>query len=142
MNPCARTILLDALRDLRRTWLQLTVADLMARVVAVAILTPLVGLLLKLFLATTATGVVTDEAIVSFLLHPTGLVALVVVASVSLAILFAETGQLMVIGLGAVEDRRVTWLDALRYAFRHAGGLLQFAGRALPGDGPDLVCQT
>jgi glycerophosphoryl diester phosphodiesterase len=100
-------------------------------VLAVAILAPLVGLLLKLFLVTTETGVVTDEAIVTFLLHPTGLIALLVVASVSLAILFAETGQLMVIGFGAIEDRRVTWLGALRYAYGHARALLQFAGAAV-----------
>jgi len=123
--------LIDAWRDFRRTWLQLTVADLMACVAGVVILAPLVGLLLKLFLVTTAAGVVTDGAIVMFLLHPTGMVALVVVATVSLAILFAETGQLMVIGFGAIEDRHVTWLDALFYVYRRAVPLLRFAGRAV-----------
>ena len=32
--------------------------------------------------------------------------------------LFAETGVLMVIRFGAIEERRVTWLEAVRYAFK------------------------
>jgi len=110
--------LTDSLRDLRRSWPQLVLTDLLARVFTVVIIAPTVGLLVKLFLWRTTTGVVTDEAIVSFFLHPLGLTALVVVGAVSLGVLFIETGQLMVIGFGAIEDRRVTWLDALIYAGR------------------------
>jgi hypothetical protein len=72
MKLTARTILGEALRDFRRTWPQLILTDLLARVLSVVMLTPVVGLLLKVFLATTPTGVVTDGAIVGFLLHPTG----------------------------------------------------------------------
>ena len=105
--------------------------DLLARILAVVIIAPAVGLLGKLFLWRTATGVVTDEAIVSFLLHPFGMAALVVIAAVSLGVLFAETGQLMVIGFGAIEDRRVTWLDALLYTYRRAVALVHLAGAAV-----------
>ncbi len=105
--------------------------DLLARALAVTILTPLVGLLLKLFLTTTETGVVADQAIVSFLLHPIGMATLVIVSAVSLSILFAETGQLMVIAFGAVEDRRVTWLDAVIYAYRRAMNLVPLAGHTV-----------
>lgn len=127
MRPSAGTILVASLRDFRRTWPQLILTDLLLRVIAVVVLTPTVGLLLKLFLAGTATGVVTDAAIVTFLLHPTGLTALLVVGAVSLGLLFAEAGALMAIGFGAVEDRRVTWLDAVRYAYRHIVGLVHVA---------------
>ncbi len=124
-------MLKDALRDVRRTWPQLVLTDLLARILAVILIAPAVGLLIKLFLSRTATGVVTDEAIVSFLLHPLGLTALVVVGAVSVGVLFAETGQLMVIGFGATEDRRVTWLDAFAYSFRRAMALVELAGLAL-----------
>jgi len=124
-------ILAKAFCDFRRTWPQLVLTDLMARVVAVIIITPAVGLLGKLFLWRTATGVVTDEAIVSFLVHPFGMAALVAMAAVSLGVLFAETGQLMVIGFGAVEDRRVTWLDALFYSYWRAAALVHLAGAAV-----------
>jgi len=124
-------LLADAFRDFRRTWPQLVLTDLLARILAVIIIAPAVGLLGKLFLWRTATGVVTDEAIVSFLLHPFGMAAMVVMAAVSLGVLFAETGQLMVIGFGAVEDRRVTWLDALIYSYRRAVDLVHLAGAAV-----------
>ena len=127
MKLSARTILVESLRDFRRTWPQLILTDLLARVLTVVVLTPVVGLLLKIFLATTTTGVVTDGAIVEFLLHPTGLAALLVVCTVSLGILFAETGQLMVIGFGAIEERRATWLEAFKYAFGRVVELMQLA---------------
>jgi glycerophosphoryl diester phosphodiesterase len=127
MKVTPRTILVESLRDFRRAWAQLILTDLLGRVLAIVVLTPLVGLLLKVFLATTATGVVTDGAIVDFLLHPTGLAALLVVGAVSLGILFAETGQLMVIGFACIEDRRATWFDALKYAFGRVGALIDLA---------------
>jgi glycerophosphoryl diester phosphodiesterase len=131
MKLAARTILVESLRDLRRTWPQLILTDLLARVLAVVVLTPLVGLLFKVFLATTATGVVTDGAIVGFLLHPTGLAALLVVCTVSLGILFVETGQLMVIGFASIEDRRASWVDAYKHVFRRLLSLIHLAWHAV-----------
>ena len=130
MNVSAHSLVRESLRDFRRTWPQLVLTDLLARVLAILIIAPLVGLLGKLFLWRTATGVVTDEAIVSFLLHPFGMASLVVMVAVSLGVLFAETGQLMVIAFGAIEERRVTWLDALFYSFRRAVALVHLAGGA------------
>ena len=127
MKLSARTILVQSLRDFRRTWPQLILTDLLARILGIVVLMPVVGLLLKVFLATTETGVVTDGSIVGFLLHPAGLAALLVVGAVSLGILFAETGQLMVIGFGSIEDRRATWLDALKYAFGRVPALINLA---------------
>jgi glycerophosphoryl diester phosphodiesterase len=131
LNTSAWALLVDALRDLRRTWPQMVLTDLLARILAVILIAPAVGLLIKLFLSRTATGVVTDESIASFLVHPLGLTALIVVGAVSVGVLFAETGQLMVIGFGAIEDRRVTWLDAFAYSYRRAVALVQLAGLAL-----------
>lgn len=124
-------LLVTSLQDFRRTWPQLIIADLSAKILALVVLTPFVALLVKGFLATTATGVLTDGAILSFLVHPTGIAALLVVGTVSLGVFFFETGQLMVIGLGAVEDRRVTWLAALRHVLGRAPALLELAGAAL-----------
>ena len=131
MNITPWSLLTESISDFRRTWPQLVLTDLLARILAVVIIAPAVGLLGKLFLWRTATGVVTDEAIVSFLLHPFGMAALVVIAAVSLGVLFAETGQLMVIGFGALEDRHVTWLDALIYTYRRAVELVHLAAAAV-----------
>ncbi|MBD3853591.1 MAG: hypothetical protein IFJ96_02320, partial [Acidobacteria bacterium] len=45
MNTSPWPILAEAFCDFRRTWPQLVLTDLMARVVAVIIITPAVGLL-------------------------------------------------------------------------------------------------
>ncbi len=127
MKTSARAILLESLRDLRRVWPQMVAADLAARVLGLVILTPVVGLLLKLFLNTTAGGVLTDAAIAAFLLHPIGLLALVVVCTISLCIFFAEIGQLMVIGYGCLDNRRVTWRSAMTFASRRLPALSRLA---------------
>ena len=76
-------------------------------------------------------GVLADADIAMFLLHPIGLTSAVIVGAFSLGILFAEQGTLMVIGFGAMEDRRVSWLDALRYIGRYGRQLVMLAGRFL-----------
>jgi len=46
-------LLADAFHDFRRTWPQLVLTDLLARILAVIIIAPAVGLLGKLFLSRT-----------------------------------------------------------------------------------------
>jgi len=120
-----------ALTDFRRTWPQLVLTDLLARTLAVVVVTPLVGLLLKLFLMTTDDGVLADTDIAAFALHPIGLTAIVIVGAVLLGVWFAEQGVLMTIGFGAVEDRRVTWLDGVRHVFRYGAQLVRLAGQII-----------
>ncbi len=120
-----------ALTDFRRTWPQLVLIDLLARALAVVVVTPIVGLLLKLFLMRTDDGVLADTDIAAFALHPIGLAAIVIVGAISLGVWFAELGLLMTIGFGAVEDRRVTWLDGVRYVLRHAAQLVRLAGHII-----------
>ena len=89
--PKARALVAEALGDLRRCWPQLLAADLAAKAVALLLLVPAYGLLLRAFLAATGATVVSDMAIVSFLLHPIGLGAVLVCSALSLFILLAET---------------------------------------------------
>ena len=131
MDPAARSLLTQAFADFRRTWPQLVLTDLVARAAAVIILAPAIGFLGRLFLLRMSTRVVTDEAIVSFLLHPLGFAALITVGAVTGAVIFIESGQLMVIGFGAMEDRRVSWLAALTYTYRRLASMVQLAGHAL-----------
>lgn len=126
-----RTLILESLHDLRRRWPQLLAADLVARILALTLLTPLCGLLLKLFLRTTESGVVTDAAIARFLLHPAGLAALFLCGTFSLAIWFAEMSQLMVIGGGRDGDRNVSVRASLRYVYARGESLIRVAAVVL-----------
>lgn len=114
----------ESLHDFRRTWPQLFVTDLVSRALAFVIIAPSVGLVGKIFLWRSSDGVVTDAGIITFLLNPLGLLTLVVMGTISLGVFFAELGQLLVIGFGATEKRRVTWLDAFFYSYRRALSLI------------------
>jgi len=118
----------QALGDLRRTWPQLLLADFVAASLVIVAIVPISSSLLRLFLYWTDDGVLADADIVVFLLHPVGLLGFFLAAAVSVALLFAHSGVLMVIGYGAAEERRVTWLDAILYVVRHIHGLGRLAG--------------
>jgi glycerophosphoryl diester phosphodiesterase len=127
MEPIHWLDLLEARSDFRRTWPQLLLTDLFSRMIVVVALTPIVGLLIKVFLLQTNDGVLSDTDIVVFLLHPIGITALLIVCAVSLGVLFAQQSILMVVGFGAVEDRRMTWLDSMRYVARYTLELVKLA---------------
>jgi glycerophosphoryl diester phosphodiesterase len=123
--------LTEAFRDFRRTWPQLLFTHVLSLTFVVLALIPLVGFLLKIFLSQADDGVLADADIVFFLLHPTGLAALLVIGAVALGVLFIEQGVLMVIGFGAVEERQVTWLNAVRYVSKYSYQMVTLAGRVL-----------
>ena len=133
-----------ALDDFRRTWPQLLTADLLSAAIAFVVSTPLVGLLLGLFLRTTEDRVLTDADIAAFFLHPLGWVALVLLGGVSLGVYLSLQGLLMVIGMGAAEGHRVTYLDALRHVASRSLRFGRLAGRisasVLLLGAPFLVC--
>jgi glycerophosphoryl diester phosphodiesterase len=131
VKPIRWPDLLEAGSDFRRTWPQLLLTDLLARIIVVVVLTPMVGILIKVFLLRADDGVLTDTDIVVFLIHPLGITALLIVCSVSLGVWFAKQGFMMVVGFGAVEDRRMTWLDSVRYVTRYAFELVKLAGHVI-----------
>ena len=131
MKPIRWLDLFEARSDFYRTWPQLLLTDLLARIIVVVALTPMIGLLIKVFLLQTDNGVLSDTDIIVFLLHPLGITAFIIVCAISLGVLFAEQGVLMVVGFGAVEDRRMTWLDSMRYVTRYALELVKLGGHVI-----------
>jgi len=131
VKPIQWLDLLEARSDFRRTWPQLLLTDLLARIIAVVVLIPMVGLLIKVFLLQTDDGVLADTDIVVFLLHPLGITALLIVCAVLLGMLFAKQGVLMVVGFGAIKDRRMTWLDSMRYVTKYTFELVNLAGHVI-----------
>lgn len=123
------SLLHSAFRDFRRTWPQLLIANLLSAAIAIVVATPLIGLLLKLFLLRTHDDVLTDGDIATFFLHPFGLFALVVLGALSLAVYLSLQSVLMVIGFGAAEERRVTYLDALLFVVRRGERFGHLAAR-------------
>jgi hypothetical protein len=104
-----------AVGDFLRAWPRLLAADMAYKIIAFVILTPLVSLTLKLFMASKRSSVLADQDILFFVLSPVGLAALVVVGAVSLAILVLEQACLMAIAFGETRDLHVRTTDALWY---------------------------
>jgi len=85
----------------RSSWRPLLVTDLAYKLLAFAILTPLVGLTLRAGVWLSGHSVLADQEILFFALRPLGLLVVILVAGLALAIVALEQASLMAIGAGA-----------------------------------------
>ncbi len=115
--------------DFRRTWPQLAVTDLLAKVVGFVLLTPMAGILLGLLVSWRGGGVVTDEDILFFFLRPLGIATLLLAGAIFAGIAFAEQAGLMTIVFGARHERSITYFEALRHVVKRAGSIFNLAGQ-------------
>ena len=121
----------NAFKDFLKAWPRLLATDVIYKIIALVVLTPVVGLALKFFMSTRGSSVLADQDILFFFLSPVGLAALVVVGAVSLAILTLEQACLMAIGFGETQDLHIRTIDALWYGARQASSVVRLALRIL-----------
>ncbi len=148
-NPMSNsTIVAAVVRDVHNDWKDLAVTAVLYQIIAFVLLTPLAGLLFRVFLAASGRQVLTDADIAVFFLSPLGLTALVILGAVWLAIAVWEQAALMTVVAGEQRHcvRGVLWFVARRSAavlnltarvivkvlaiavpFLAAGGLIFFA---------------
>jgi hypothetical protein len=84
------SMMASMIRGFRSCWKALALTDILFKIVAFVLLTPLVGLLFRLFVAISGRTVLADVDSASFFVHPIGWVCLVVVAGAALGILALE----------------------------------------------------
>ena len=116
---------------LRRHWPAFLATHVAFAALGFAVLTPLVGLAIRLLLALGGRDVVADQDIVWFLLSPLGLVSLVAVAALIIAIVALELAALMTITAGHMHGRRVGAIVAVRFAASRALPVLRLAARVV-----------
>jgi len=119
----------SCIHDLRLSWKQLAITDIVYKLIAFVVLTPLVGILFRVFLAISGRSVLADQDILFFLLGPAGWVTLLVVGAVWIAIIALEQAALMTIVCGAAQDRRIRIRSALHFTARQACPILQVTVR-------------
>ena len=117
------TLLLSAFRDFGRLWGRFLLTDLFYKVLAFVVLTPIAGLILNLFIATSGNAVLADQEILYFLLRPVGLIGLTIMGAVTLGIVALEQACLMAIGFGEMSDRPMGAVDGIRLGVRAAKGI-------------------
>jgi glycerophosphoryl diester phosphodiesterase len=118
-----------AVGDFLRAWPRLLATDVVYKIIAFVLLTPLVSLTLKLFMASKGATVLADQDILFFVLSPVGLAALVVMVAVSLAILALEQACLMAIGFAETRGLHVRTTDALWFGARLSWPVMMMALR-------------
>ena len=107
------------------TWRRLLGAHVIYNFTAFVLLTPLLTLLLRLFIATSGEAALADEDILFFVLRPTGLVTLILLGALFSAISSLEHAALMTIGFGATHGQHIQYMDALAFATRRAWSVLR-----------------
>lgn len=123
------SVFLAAVGDLVRLWPRLLATDLVYKLLAFVVLTPVAGAALGMFVATSGSRVVADQDILRFIVSPIGLVALVVTGGVVLAIAALEQACLMTIAFAELTGRTLGTTDALWDGARNAWRVLWLAVR-------------
>ena len=103
------------------------------KLLAAAILTPLAAGLMTVFIRSTGSVAVSNEAIARFVTSPRGLAAVVVVGAVSLAILFFELAGLILIAGATQRGERAHPGRTLRAVGRRSPRLLHLGALQLVG---------
>lgn len=128
MRDTTRTVLLDALRDFRRSWRSLALADVAWKLVAFALLTPGTVFLFRLLVSRAGSDVLTDAEILRFFVTTRqGLLALVGGSAVVVAITALEVACLTAIGLATARGLRLDARSALLHAASRSPRVLALA---------------
>lgn len=114
---------------LRRSWRSLVAADVLFKVLAYVLLTPLVGLLFRLFLAASGRTILVDADIARFVLHPLGWIAVIAIGGATVAIFALEQATLMTILVAARHEVPHHTRTALRFVAGKSTGIYRIAGR-------------
>ena len=127
----SKPILAATLRDLRGCWKSLALTDLAYKVIALLVLTPLVGVLFSVMVAISGRSFLADQDVLFFFLGPVGWICFVLIGALSLGILAIEQVALLAIVAAQSQDRNLPVLDAMRFAATHAVPALRITTRVL-----------
>jgi glycerophosphoryl diester phosphodiesterase len=116
-------------QSVKSSWKALVLTDILVKAIAFVLLTPLVSLVFRGFLAVSGRTVLADIDIANFLLHPIGWATLIVVGGASVGLLAIEQSALMTISLAATYQKRLGVLATTRFIAGKTSKILQIATR-------------
>ncbi len=124
-----RTSTQSIAQQYRECWRTLALTDIVYKLVAFVLLTPLVAIVFRALLAWSGKSVLADQDILLFFLKPAGWAATVVLGGLWLAIVALEQAALMAILCANQAKRRIVVVTALRFALAHAWPVLRLTSR-------------
>lgn len=116
---------------LKADWRTLVAADLLYKLLAFVILTPLLAGLFRCLLAVAGESVLSDVDIAMFLAGPFGWFCAIVLGAVWLGIVALEQASLLSILAARQIGKKLGTLDSLRFAASHAPAILRVSGRLI-----------
>ena len=120
-----RSVLGQVVRHFRSSWKQLALTDLVCKLIAFVLLTPLVGILFRLLLAAAGKTVLADQDILFFFLRPAGWLCGIAVGGLWLAIAALEQAALMAVLCGNQRQRHLNLVGAVQFAGVNAWPVLR-----------------
>jgi glycerophosphoryl diester phosphodiesterase len=118
-------------RTFYRSWKQLVLTDIVYKLIALVLLTPLVGGLFRLLVAISGSAVLSDVDILFFFLGPVGWVCSIVVGALWLGIVALEQASLTGIICAKTADKNLGPVGAIRFAFANAWPVIRVTARIL-----------
>ncbi|MEM1305199.1 MAG: hypothetical protein AAGG46_09895, partial [Planctomycetota bacterium] len=115
--------------DLSACWRQLVVTDILCKLIAFMVLTPLLGLAFRVMLASSGDAFLADQDILLFLLGPFGAACAVLAGGIWLAVVALEQAALLAILSAERAGLKTGVVQALHVAGRHALPVLEVTVR-------------
>ena len=112
-------------RDLRSTWPQLAISDILYKILAFVILSPLTAALVRMLVSMSGRTVLADEDLLFFFLRPLGWLSFILLGGITLAIIGLEQAALMSIVLGERNGLRVDFWRALLFVAGRSWSVLK-----------------
>jgi glycerophosphoryl diester phosphodiesterase len=125
----SHTLLPRVAHAYRASWKQLVMTDVIYKIIAFVLLTPLVGMLFHIFLAVSGNTVLADQDILFFFLGPVGWLCAIAVGGLWLAIVALEQVTLMAVLCANHNQKRITLVNALQFACVNAWPVLRVTAR-------------
>jgi len=111
--------------------MKLALTDVIYKLIAFIVLTPLVGVLFRVLLAASGRTLLADEDILFFFLGPVGWISILLIGALALGIMALEQTALMHIAAAHAVGDRVSVLGALRFAFVQTQSVILLTVRIL-----------
>jgi glycerophosphoryl diester phosphodiesterase len=124
-----RSLLAAVARDLRQSWKALVLTDITYKLIAFVVLTPAIGILFRVLIATSGNSILTDQDLLFFFLRPTGRICLIAVGALWVGIIALEQAGLLGILGAATQQKRMGVVQALRFAAANRRSIVLVAAR-------------
>lgn len=123
-----RSLVGSAVSDFRSCWKRLFLTDIIYKVTAFVLLTPLVALLFRILVTASGRAVLADQDILVYFLGPAGWFCLITAGGLWIGVVAWELAALMAL-VAPTGQQHVEVRDALRFACANAWPVLQVAAR-------------